>query len=138
MATFTIEDATGFVECISFKYDKFASAIVEDAIVQIKGKFEHGDRGNQIICYDIETLEFSEEDAGPSSLELHVPARDFNQTRVMRLNRILQSYPGHDYVVLIVRQADGRRFRAELPCTVDSSSMAMKSEIQDLFGAIVW
>jgi len=151
MAIVTLEDMEGEITLVVFpklykqcaatlagEIDQDTGESVGNVFVRVTGKLERSDRGNQIICYDIETLEFSEEDAGPSSLELHVPARDFNQTRVMRLNRILQSYPGHDYVVLIVRQADGRRFRAELPCTVDSSSMAMKSEIQDLFGAIVW
>ena len=33
-----------------------------------------------------------------------------------------------------VQQADGRRFRAELPVTVDSGSPVMRSELQDLFG----
>ena len=48
MATFTLEDTTGHIECICFKYDENAGAIQEDAIVKIKGKFEHSDRGNQI------------------------------------------------------------------------------------------
>ena len=41
-------------------------------------------------------------------------------------------------VVLFVQQADGRKFRAELPVSVDSRSPVMRSEIQDLFGSQVW
>jgi DNA polymerase-3 subunit alpha len=37
-----------------------------------------------------------------------------------------------------VLQSDGHTFRAELPVTVDSRNMIMKSQIQDLFGAAVW
>ena len=69
---------------------------------------------------------------------MRVPSADFTQERVQRLNRILESYPGRDYVVLFVLQADGRKFRAELPVTVDSHTPIMRSEIQDLFGAPVW
>ena len=48
MATFTLEDTTGHVECICFKYDDNAEAIQEDAIVKVKGKFEANDRGNPV------------------------------------------------------------------------------------------
>ena len=40
MATFTLEDTTGSIECICFKYDDNAEAIQEDAIVKVKGKFD--------------------------------------------------------------------------------------------------
>jgi DNA polymerase-3 subunit alpha len=62
-----------------------------------------------------------------------VPSRTFDQNRSARLSRILQSYPGRDAVVLMVQQADGRRFRAELPVSVDAQSPIMKAEIRDLF-----
>ena len=41
-------------------------------------------------------------------------------------------------MALFVLQADGRKFRAELPVTVDSHNNVMRSEIQSLFGAPVW
>ena len=63
---------------------------------------------------------------------------DFDQSKSLRLNRILKSYPGRDGVVLFVQQNDGHKFRAELPITVDSNSPIMKSELQELFGAQVW
>ena len=37
-------------------------------------------------------------------------------------------------VGLFVQQADGRRFRAELPVSVDAQSTVLKAEIRDLFG----
>ena len=138
MATFSLEDTTGSVECITFKYDDFSEFIAEDEIVQVKGKFEHGERGNQIIAYEIERVELNEEDARPSNLELRVPANEFNQTRLAQLNRLFQTYPGRDYVVIFLDQSDGRKFRAELPVTVDARSSMLRSEIQDLFGHPVW
>ncbi len=137
MATFELEDTTGHIECICFKYDENAEAIQEDAIVKIKGKFEHSDRGNQIMAFEMETLELSEEDARPRRLELSVPMSAFDQSKSLRLNRILKSYPGRDGVVLFVNQADGHKFRAELPVTVDSASPIMRSELRDLFGSSV-
>ena len=134
MATFDLEDTTGHVECICFKYEENAEAIQEDAIVKIKGKFEHSDRGNQIMVFETETLELNEEDAKPRQLRLSVPMSDFDQSKSMRLNRILKSYPGRDGVVLFVKQSDGHKFRAELPVTVDAESPIMRSELTDLFG----
>ena len=134
MATFTLEDTTGSIECICFKYDDFAEVIQEDVIAKIKGKFESGDRGNQIMAFELEALELDEEDARPSHLELRVPSRSFDQNRSAHLSRILSSYPGRDGVVLFVQQADGRRFRAELPVSVDAQSTVLKAEIRDLFG----
>ena len=134
MATFDLEDTTGHVECICFKYEENAEAIQEDTIVKIKGKFEHSDRGNQIMVFETETLELSEEDAKPRQLRLSVPMSDFDQSKSMRLNRILKSYPGRDGVVLFVKQSDGHKFRAELPVTVDAESPIMRSELTDLFG----
>ena len=137
MATFELEDTTGHIECICFKYDENAEAIQEDAIVKIKGKFEHSDRGNQIMAFEMETLELSEEDARPRRLELSVPMSAFDQSKSLRLNRILKSYPGRDGVVLFVNQSNGHKFRAELPVTVDSASPIMRSELRDLFGSSV-
>ncbi len=133
MATFTLEDTTGSCECICFKYDENAQVIQEDVIAKVKGKFEVNDRGSQIMAFELEALELREEDARPRHLELSVPSRTFDQNRSARLSRILQSYPGRDAVVLMVQQADGRRFRAELPVSVDAQSPIMKAEIRDLF-----
>lgn len=138
MATFTLEDTTGHVECICFKYEDNAEAIQEDAIVKIKGKFEHSDRGDQILAFEIKRIELSEKDAMPVHLELKISSNDFNQSASLQLNRILSSYPGRDGVILYVQQTDGRRFRAELPLTVDSRNTLLLSEIRDLFGRPVW
>lgn len=140
MATFTLEDTTGSMECITFKYDECGAAIHEDAVVKLKGKFEHGERGNQIIAYEAEEveLELPPEEMRPTHLELKVAARDLNQTAIQRLNRILSQFPGRDFVVLFALQSDGRTFRAELPLQVDSRNAVLRSEIQSLFKQPVW
>ncbi len=138
MANFTLEDTTGHVECVCFKYEDNAEALQEDAIVRIKGKFEHSDRGNQLLAYEIETVELDEEDARPSHLELRVKSAAFDQDASLRLSGILKRYPGRDGVVLFISQSDGRTFRAQLPVTVASRNQLLLSEIQDLFGQQVW
>ena len=52
--------------------------------------------------------------------------------------RILKDHPGKDPVVIYVRQADGRRMRAELPMTADSGNQHLKAHLYDLFGRTVW
>ena len=139
MANFTLEDTTGHIECVCFKYDDFAEALVDDAIVKVKGKFEHSDRGNQVLAFEVEPLELAGmANAAPQRLTLNLTAGSFSQTSSMKLNRILKAHPGHDGVVLVVRQSDGRTFRAELPLQVDSRNTIMLSELYDLFGAPVW
>ncbi|NHM15384.1 DNA polymerase III subunit alpha [Eggerthellaceae bacterium zg-887] len=138
MANFSLEDTTGSVECICFKYEDYADAIVEDAIVKVKGKFECTDRGNQIMAFEVEALELSEEDAGPHYFELRVPPEQMDQNTSLRLQRILKSYPGRDGVVLFVHQPDGHKLRAELPVRVDSGNTVLRSELLELFGGPVW
>ncbi len=94
-------------------------------------------RSRSFWRFEVEAIELNEEDVRPSHLELKVSSSEFDQSRSLRLNRILQSYPGRDGVVLFVQQADGRKFRAELPVSVDARSPVMRSEIQDLFGHAV-
>ena len=55
---------------------------------RIKGKFEHNDRGNQIMAFEVEAIELNEEDVRPSHLELKVSSSEFDQSRSLRLNRI--------------------------------------------------
>ena len=138
MANFVLEDTTGHVEGVCFKYDDFQDALQEDAIVKIKGKFEHSERGDQIMAFEVERLELDEANAGPSHLEIKLNSSDFNAATSAQLQQILRSHPGRDAVVLKVQQADGRKFRAELPFTVDVTNNLLYSEILDLFGRPVW
>lgn len=140
MATYQLEDATGMVECITFDYAKFEDVIREDAVVKVKGKFEPSDRGNQIVAFEVSELELegdSEAAFGPTHLEINLRSNEFDQTSSLKLNRILNSFPGRDGVVLMIQQTDGRKFRAELPVTVDARSAILRNELCDLFGRAV-
>lgn len=140
MASFTLEDATGHIECVCFDYEKNQEAIQEDSIVTLKGKFEKNDRGDQILAYEVSRLELSEEDANaaPSHMELSLQSAELNSLVSDRLLRILKSHPGNDSVVLYVTQSDGHKMRAELPLSIDSSNTHLKAHLHDLFGRTVW
>ena len=138
MATFVMEDTTGHVEGVVFNYEKFQDDLVEDAIVQIKGKFEHSERGDQLLAYEIERLELGDAEAGPGRLELHLSTTDFTNRSSSLLKRILTRHEGEDAVVLYVQQPDGRKFRGTLPQSVDTLDRMLFSELSDLFGRAVW
>lgn len=138
MASFTLEDTTGYIECVCFKFEENREAIREDAIVKVKAKFERSDRGNQLMVFEAEVLELNDADSAPSHFEIRIASSDFDQNTSSKLNKILRSYPGRDGVVLFIQQSDGRKFRAELPLTVDSQNPGLKAAIGDLFGRPVW
>ncbi|MDR2716078.1 MAG: DNA polymerase III subunit alpha [Coriobacteriaceae bacterium] len=138
MANFTLEDTTGYIECVCFDFEKNQETLFEDAIVKVKGKFEPSDRGNQLLAFDVQLFELTDVDNGPFHLELKLASSEFDQTTSLRLNRILKTYPGNDSVALFVEQSDGKKFRAELPLTIDSRNGRLLTELQDLFGHTVW
>ncbi len=138
MANFVLEDTTGHIEGVCFKYDDFKDALAEDAIVKVKGKFEHSDRGDQLMAFEVERVEFDESQAGPGRLEIRLRSSDFNAAVSSQLMNILGHHPGDDAVVLFIEQSDGRRFRAELPVKVDSDDRLLFSALGDLFGRAVW
>ena len=152
LATFRLEDMTGGVDCICFNIDGNdrdrqtkrklidREAIDEDKVVTIVGRFEKGERGDQLLVREIHLLELDETDAqsGPRTLEISVMQSDMNPSNMQFLDRILNNYPGPDGMVLYVRQSDGRKFRAELPMTVDARNQSLYSDLRSLFGREVW
>lgn len=140
MATFLLEDLAANIECICFDYEKFSDVLAEDAVIAARGKFEVSDRANQLIVYEIEKLELTEEqkNAKPICLELQVQSNELNPVASSRLFEILNGHPGNDPIVLFVTQTDGNRMRAELPMTIDAHNHSLKANLHDLFGREIW
>ena len=140
MASFTLEDTSGHIECVCFDYEKNQAAIQEDAIITCKGKFEVNDRGSQILVYEAKPLELSETDmnVAPMQLELTLATRELNSVSSDKLMRILKAHPGKDPVILYINEENGKRMRAELPLTTDSNNSHLKAHLADLFGRPVW
>ena len=155
MATFNLEDTSGSIECICFQYSKFADLIVEDAVVNIRGKFECGDRGNQIIAYNVEAIELTEEDAQeqnatdpkpdpmhsaqpqnmqPQNMRMSVYSDEFNLEVAVKLAALLGKYPGADHVTLHYQQDGAANLCAQLPVRVDARNKALAQEVTRLFG----
>lgn len=136
MATFTLEDMEGSVDALMFPqaFARYQSSLEDDAIVKIKGKYERNDRGSQIKVSEVVRLNFGEKDTKPRVLELHMTSDTFNQQVSEQLTGLFNRYPGKDPVVLHLAQTDGRRFRAELPTTVNARSQGLLSEVTNLLG----
>ena len=128
------------MECVCFDYEKNQAAIQEDAIITCKGKFEVTDRGSQLVVYEAKVLELSEDQMNvePVRMELTIATRELNALTSDKLMRILKRHPGKDPVILYVRQADGRRMRAELPVMIDARNTHLKAHLFDLFGRPIW
>lgn len=136
MAVFTLEDTTGSVECVCFDFNKNADALVEDAIVKVKGKFEASDSRKQIICYEMEKIDISDSEADGSirTVDICITTDDFTRDNMRFLNQVLSSYPGQDNVELLVSQPGGRRLRAQLPMAIDAHNKDLFRKLSDLFG----
>ena len=139
MATFMLEDSTGRVQTVCFDYEKYRDFVAEDAVIKIKGKFEKGDRNDQIVAYEIEPFSVEGMEEGPSgrpkTLVVSLTSADMNQNNQLKLNRILQEHPGRDGVVLMVSQSNGSKFRAQLPVRVDAQDTTLVSRLAELFSA---
>ncbi len=140
MANFTLEDTTGSVECVCFDFEKNQSAVFEDAIVKIKGRFEVNDRGNQLLVNEVKLLELTENEANaaPLCMELTVKMSEFNAITSNKLINILKAHPGKDSIVLFVVQSDGTKMRAELPVQVNSKDSLLLAHLHDLFNRPIW
>ncbi len=141
MAKFTLEDMDGSIDAIIFPtYYKECGKALEadadghDAIVKVVCKYESTDRGQQILVSKVERLKLDEQTLRPQPIELHITSDVFNQQVADNLNRTLSRYPGIDPVVLYIGSADGKKFRAELPTTVDGRSMALRTELDLVLG----
>ncbi|HBT95693.1 MAG TPA: hypothetical protein DEB24_06255 [Coriobacteriia bacterium] len=136
MAKFTLEDMDGSIDAIIFPtYYKECGKALEadaeghDAVVKVVCKYESTDRGQQILVSKVEKLSLDEQVVRPQPMEVHVTSEVFNQQTADMLNRTLARYPGIDPVVLYIGSADGKKFRAELPTTVDGRSPDLRREL---------
>ena len=145
MAIFSLEDTTGAVDVVCFDLDRKdkesgqtrGAAIQEDAVVRVRGKYEVGDGRRQIIADEISIVDLPErtapEPTRPLTLSLRAP-EDMEGTKSIRLRELLRMFPGPDKVLAQVQQRDGRKFSGELPFMVDSQNVALRAEVNRLFG----
>ena len=147
MAVVTLEDMEGEVSLVIFPktYRECASVLAGevdemgestgDIFVKVSGKLERGDRGNQVICQSVQSMELSEKTNRPRVIEVFMPPRMLSFDRMQQLNAIFGRYAGLDRVELLVEGATGETMRMELPIRVDARNMVLRAEVEDLVGA---
>ena len=146
MAIAALEDMEGEVDLVIFPdlYKKCARMLEGEVdpetgessglvFIAVSGKFERGDRGDQMVCSDIRPLALNETTNRPHVLELAIPSSMFSRTSMDQLNGILSRYAGLDHVELRVSGADGV-MRMALPVRVDTSNMVLLAELADMLG----
>ena len=145
MAKFTLEDTEGSIEAIIFpKYFSETGQFLEadeggqECVVKVRCRYESSDRGQQILVSEVTRLTLQDESIRtPETLEIRIKSENFNQQTSNQLTKILQRYPGRTPVILLLAQAQGATFRAELPSTVDVDSRELRQELESVFGSQV-
>lgn len=148
MAILQLEDMEGFCTCVVFPklYQRVQNVLFPEQdggigtkqyhFVQITGKLERGDRGDQIICEDIHALAFNNENNTPRVLLLDLPMYYMSRAKIGELTGILQRYPGLDYVQLQITNDAGERTALKLPIRVDLQDTSLIMEINDVVAQV--
>ncbi len=147
MAIVTLEDQEGEITLVVFpklyrqcaatlagELDQETGESVGNVFVQVTGKLERSDRGNQIICQDIRPLELSDRTNRPKVFEVFLTPRMLSYDLLQSLSSILARYGGMDRVELLVQEASGATMRMELPTRVDARSALLEAEVAELLG----
>ena len=144
-----LEDMEAGVDCVfwSSSWEKYREVLQSEdetgeiPVIHVRGKFERSDRGAQVIVYEVDQLRADGASAGapaqrgPSALSIHVRSEQFSNETMRQLSAIFDNYPGAHPVTLFIEQADGRKFRAELPVSVNCGSQEMVARVGELVGA---
>ena len=147
MAIVTLEDMEGEVDCVVFPnlYEQCASTLAgnvneqtgeteDDIFVSIRGKLERSDRGIQVICSAIDSIELSDRTNKPKIMEVVVPSHRFSRGRMEQLGMVFGRYVGMDRVEILVRSSSGDSMRMALPARVDAHNQNMLYEVRDILG----
>ena len=144
-----LEDMEAGVDCVfwSSSWEKYREVLQSEdetgeiPVIHVRGKFERSDRGAQVIVYEVDQLRADGASAGapaqrgPSALSIHVRSEQFSNETMRQLSAIFDNYPGAHPVTLFIEQADGRKFRAELPVSVNCGSQEMVTRVGELVGS---
>ncbi len=152
MAIVRLEDMEAGVDCLCWSktWEEYRQVLQSEletgeiAAVHVRGKLERSDRGSQVIVYEVKPL-VADNGAdggaagavkrGPSAMAIHVRSEMFSNETMHELSAIFDNYPGAHPVTLFIEQADGRKFRAELPVSVNCGSREMVTRVGELVGA---
>jgi DNA polymerase-3 subunit alpha len=143
----TLDDVEGQVEMLVFKADQSESAAViePDAIVLVRGRLDHKDRGEtKLVVQEAQRFEpDSEEIAGASRVaarpagpfEFTIDAASCHSELIAELKTVFEHHRGDAEVHLLVKTGDGqRRLRFGSDYRVRPSSL-LRNELGQVLGA---
>ena len=147
MAIITLEDMEGEATVVAFPkvfksaenylygdVDPETGESTSDAFVRVRGKLERGDRGDQIVAQEIESLKLTDEANKPKVFEIMLPYDRSYRSNLARLATVLQTSPGGDRVELFIEQKDGKMLHVEPSMLVNARSIALLAETKSLVG----
>lgn len=138
MCNFVLEDTTGSVECVCFNVDDLGDVFFDDAIVQVKGKFDKSERGDQIVAFEVMPFVFEGEgekaDAKKQGIVVQLSEDEFSRTTCDSLIRIIKDYPGVDRLKIMLSTNSGKKLETYLPVLIDANDAALVNRLNDLFG----
>ncbi|HWW66705.1 MAG TPA: DNA polymerase III subunit alpha [Solirubrobacterales bacterium] len=142
----TLDDVEGQVEMLVFKADQAESAtvIAPDAIVVVRGRLDHKDRGEtKLVVQEAERFEPGSEEiarasraasapAGP--LKLHIDVSKVSPSLVEELKSVFEHHKGDADVHLVMQTSEGpRRLRFGSDYRVRPSS-GLRAELGHMLG----
>ncbi len=136
MAIVTLEDLDGSIEAVLFPQtlEKCRDVVKVDAVVRLRAKLEDSDRGKKLIVAEFEPFDGAAFGKAPEKLTIKTDAGVLVNGRREKLVRILQHYPGRDYVELQLLDEDGNTIVARMPQTVNREANGLHAELIELFG----
>jgi DNA polymerase-3 subunit alpha len=136
MAIVTLEDLDGSIEAVLFPntLEKYREIVVVDAVLRIKAKLEDSDRGKKLIVAEFEPFDGAAFGKAPEKLTIQTDAGVLINGRREKLVRILQHYPGRDFVELQLLDEEGNTIVARMPQTVNREAHGLHAELIELFG----
>jgi DNA polymerase-3 subunit alpha len=144
----TLDDVEGQVELLVFKADQAESAavIAPDAIVLVRGRLDHKDRGEtKLVVQEAERFEPGAEEiaAAPAvasapggPFEVEIDAGALSESLMEELRAVLEHHRGDSEVLLAIRNggAEPRRLQLGAAYRVRPSGR-LRSELDHLLGA---
>jgi DNA polymerase-3 subunit alpha len=136
MAIVTLEDLDGSIEAVLFPQtlEKCRDVVKVDEVVRLRAKLEDSDRGKKLIVSEFEPFDGAAFGKAPEKLTIHTDAGVLVNGRREKLVKILQHYPGRDYVELQLIDEDGNTIVARMPQTVNREANGLHAELIELFG----
>jgi len=113
MAVFTLEDLQGQVEVVMFPdaLARFNSALVQDAVVFVKGKLDWRRERPNVIAAELITLDDVREKLA-AKVRIGLDAKDVTEQKVAMIKSICQHHKGRSPVYVAVRTDKGRVYAA--------------------------